>query len=111
MANAKDNWGNFCVNLRMRMFKEETFEVKVSVTKIQKQSGTEVSLADLRKPGYWNQCRDGKKDWSNAQKHGIELNFDVEPDGKVAFVTFRLDENRRATLERFIERKNPLMSE
>ena len=106
MPRGTNIWVEYCVNLRKRMFQEEKFEIKVSIAKIQKQSGTDVSLADLRKPGYWNQCRDGKKDWDTAQKNGLELDFNVEADGKVAFITFRLDDNRRGTLKRFIERRS-----
>lgn len=95
MPRGTNNWVEFCVNLRKRMFQEEWFEITLSVEEIHGQSGTDVSLAELRNPGSWNPCRDAKPDFNTAQKNGLNIDFDVEADGKVQFVTFSLDEARR----------------
>jgi len=87
------------------MFREGRFEITVTTEEIHRESRTDVEFSELKKPSYWNQCRDAKPYWDTFQKNGIELDFDVEADGKVRLVTFRLDDRRRATLERNLQRQ------
>lgn len=105
MAVSDRNWGEYCVALRKQMFMAEKFETTVKIEEIHVQSGTTVPLIDLRKPAYWKAGRSGKRSWDGAEKNGIEVDFAVADDGCVHFVTFSLDESRRGTLERFIERR------
>jgi len=99
------NWDDFCVELRKRMFRAGEFQARIEILEIHKLSGTTSSLSDFQKPAYWNACRSGKRNGDGAARSGIEIHFDIEDDGSVQFVTFSLDESRRGTLERFIERR------
>jgi hypothetical protein len=98
-------WLDYSVALRKRMFAEGRFEITVPIDEIHRESRTDVTISELRKSGYWNMCRDAKPYWDTFQKNGIELDFEVEADGNVHFVTFRLDGRRRGTLERNLKRQ------
>jgi|GEM_PF-5307421 len=87
------------------MFRLEEFQTIVSIEEIRKVSETTVPIAELKKPGYWAACQRGKRDWQCAEKNGIEVTYEVEEDGSVHSVTFHLDESRKGTLQRFIERR------
>ena len=95
-------WVEYAEKIRKRMFQERMFEITVPVDEIRIESRTTSPFAELRTPGYWNPCRDAKPDWNTFQRYGVELDFRVEADGYVHFVTFRLDKSRRATLERVL---------
>jgi len=97
-------WVEYSELLRKRMFQDGVPEITVPMEEIHADTKTDVSFAELRRPGYWNPCRDAAKDWDTFQKNGIELDFEVESDGCIHFVTFRLDARRRATMERFQNR-------
>lgn len=105
MAVTDRNWIDYCVSLRKKMFIAEQFTTTVKIEEIHTQSQTSVALTELRKPAYWKAGRAGKWNWTGAEKNGIEVDFETGDDGQVHAVTFSLDESRRATLERFIERR------
>jgi|SRR5579871_5064337 len=99
------NWSEFCISMRKRMFSAEEFETTVGVDEIHRLSGATISMAEHRKPSFWNACQSGKRNGAGAAKNGIEFSYEVGDDGNVHTVTFRLDDSRRGTLERFIERR------
>lgn len=85
MPKGDNCWGELYRELREQI---EARRFTLSVEEIHRRTGTTVSLNELRKPGYWNACRDGGPSWDTAQKNGLELDFNVEDDGNVHFVTF-----------------------
>lgn len=98
-------WVEYSEALRKKMFQRGIFELRVPMEDIHYETGTTVPFHELRNPGYWNACRDARRDWDTFQKYGVELVFEVEPDGHVHFVTFRLDSSRRESLERMLQRR------
>lgn len=85
MPRGDNCWVKLCRELREQI---ETRRITLSVEEIHRRTGTTIPLNELRNPGYWNACRDGRPSYDTTQKNGLELDFNVEDDGKVHFVTF-----------------------
>ncbi len=92
---------NYCEALRKRMFREQVTELTIAVEDVHADSGTDMTLAELRKPSLWSYCMSGAEDWNTAQKQGLELDYALGDVGYVKTVTFRLDSKWRETFERF----------
>jgi hypothetical protein len=98
-------WVKYAEKLRRKMCLDGVFELTVPISQVHIESGTDVSLRDLEKPGYWNPVREAKKDWDTLPRNGVLVDFEVDEDGTVRFVTFRLDEKRSDHLRRMIDRR------
>lgn len=97
-------WVDYAEKLRKAMYGQKCFELQIPVETIHADSGTNESLDALRSAGFWNAVRDRKKDWDTLPRNGILVDFEVNAAGRIDEVTFRLDEKRRAHLQRVIER-------
>jgi hypothetical protein len=97
-------WVDYAEKLRRRMYREGIFELTVPTEEVHADTGTDVPLSELKKPGYWNPVRDAKNDWDTLPRNGILVDFTVNDEGKVDSVTFKLDESRSEHLRRVLER-------
>ena len=97
-------WVDYATKLQKEMYRRQCFELTFPVETIQSDSGTDETLEVLQREGFWNAVRDLKKDWDTLPRKGILVDFEVNADGKIDEVTFRLNETRRDHLQRVIER-------
>src|SRR5262249_10924356 len=92
-------WKEWCIRLRMRMMRRKLAEITLPVEQIYQEVGFGGPFADLRSYSYWNSCRNRIPGWDTHTKQGLEVYFDVNDEGKVDEVTFRLDESWRSLME------------
>jgi hypothetical protein len=91
MPRGVPGWKDFTVEFRQQMVQDRRDEVTLPVTEIHRRTGTSVSLNELQRPAYWNACRNANTtEWRTFQNHGLDIDFNVEEDGTVRFITFRL---------------------
>ena len=94
-------WVNYCEALRKRMFREQVTELTIAVEDVHADSGTVMTVEELRKPSLWSYCMSEAEGWDTVQKCGLELDYALGDNGYVKTVTFRLDSKWRETFERF----------
>jgi hypothetical protein len=91
MPRGTFGWRDFTVALRQEMIQRGLDEVTLAVAEILRRTGTLVPLRRLQRPGYWNLCRNGNSvEWRTFQNCGLDIDFNVEEEGTVRFITFRI---------------------
>ena len=60
------------------------------VEEIKQETGTTMTVEDLRDRGYWNAMREGKPYYVAHTKAGLSLEIHCDARGKVIAVTYRL---------------------
>jgi hypothetical protein len=62
----------------------------MTIEEIREATRTKMSIDTLRSKGYWKACRDGKKDFNAQTVEGLALKVEVDAEGKVVAVAYRL---------------------
>jgi hypothetical protein len=81
------------------MMRQKRAEITLPIDQVYEEVGFGGPLSDLHSYGYWNACRNHIKDWDTLYKQGIEVDFEVNAQGRVDEVTFRLTESWRSLME------------
>jgi hypothetical protein len=92
-------WKDWGIRLRMRMMRQRTPEVTLPIRQIYDEVGTDEPFENVTSYGFWNSCRRHIDAWNTLFKQGIEVDFEVNAEGKVNEVTFMLNESWQSLLE------------
>lgn len=97
-------WKKYAEKLRTEMFSDKCFEKTIPIETVHVQSNTDELLDDLRQPSWWNAVVRVDDHARTLPDAGILVDYELNNQGNVEYVKFRLDERRRESLQGFIDR-------
>jgi hypothetical protein len=77
--------------------KYENPEVRMTIEELKRASGTKMSIQSLQSRGFWQACREGRKDFDTHTRMGLVLQEHLDSEGRVRSVSFRLATSAVAT--------------
>ena len=92
MARRYGSWVKFSQRLvaALKASNDERPEITMTIEEIKDETGTTMTVDDLRDRSYWKSCRTGAKDFDTHTKAGLALQEHLDGRGKVITVTYRL---------------------
>ncbi len=101
----KVRWKEWADGLRQTMMADLTPHVTKSVEEIIKETATEISSSVLGTQKFWIDCQAGKGTNDTLSKAGFEIEFESNAEGKVATVTFQINDTWKAIMQRVLDRR------
>jgi hypothetical protein len=94
MAKRRGDWVGFSRRLvaALKASNDDRPEITMTIEEIKDETGTTMTVDDLRDRSYWKSCRTGAKYFDTHTKAGLALQEHLDGGGRVVSVTYWLAE-------------------
>ncbi|MFK7737971.1 MAG: hypothetical protein AB8B50_18215 [Pirellulaceae bacterium] len=100
----KARWKKWADNLRQEMMVSLTPEVCKPIEAIMEESETTKTEKRLRSAAFWKACQGGTTANDAIVVAGFEIDYNVEDDGTVCEVTFKLNSTWHSIMQKVLDR-------